>query len=30
MSNSLSDEEQDQMLPDDISKIKPGMFVSGW
>jgi hypothetical protein len=30
MSNNLSDDEEALMLPDDISKIKPGMFVSGW
>ncbi|KAL7040502.1 hypothetical protein ACKWTF_000412 [Chironomus riparius] len=30
MSSKSSDEEDSQILPDDISKIKPGMFISGW
>lgn len=30
MSNNSSDAEEPLVRPDDISKIKPGMFVSGW
>lgn len=30
MSDISSDDEENQILPEDIPKIKPGMFVSGW
>ena len=30
MSDNSSDDEEPQIRPEDLPKIKPGMFVSGW
>jgi hypothetical protein len=30
MSDLSSDDEQQLIKPEDIPKIKPGMFISGW